>query len=107
MTDINPTRTNVKASKPADFEDLWEKSKPGLMHAYTLSEECKHGGYLLCCPGCVEILILNTQDETTKPCWTETGSLEEGTLTIRASIHHSPDGCGWHGWLNDGVFTSV
>ncbi|GGK22777.1 hypothetical protein GCM10008955_15320 [Deinococcus malanensis] len=77
------------------------------MHAYVIGEERKHSSYFVCCPGCSQVLTLNTQNEATKPRWTETGSLEEGTLTIRASIWHTPDGCGWYSWLNQGIFTSV
>lgn len=38
------------------------------------------------------------------PCWTWTGSIEEGNLTASPSLHVMAElgGCGWHGWLRDG-----
>lgn len=49
------------------------------------------------------------QDANAPPCWTWTGSPEEGTLTASPSLHVLAEkgGCGWHGWLRDGEMVSV
>jgi hypothetical protein len=38
------------------------------------------------------------------PCWTWTGSIEDGSLTASPSLHVVKEwgGCGWHGWLRNG-----
>lgn len=39
-------------------------------------------------------------------CWTWTGSPEDDTLTGSPSLHVA-FGCGWHGWMRNGVMVSV
>jgi len=62
-------------------------------------------GYAFRCPGCgVETHL--PVNEATSPTWTVTaGDLRRAEgLTLSPSIHHeAPRGCGWHGWLRDGV----
>jgi hypothetical protein len=38
-------------------------------------------------------------------CWNWTGTPEDGTLTASPSLHCVKEwgGCGWHGWLQNGV----
>lgn len=68
-------------------------------------------GYALACPGCgtTNALLLHGQaDQLHAPRWTVTaGDPRTGEgLSLTPSIHHeSPPGCGWHGWLCEGVFT--
>lgn len=65
-------------------------------------------GYAFRCPGCgVETsLPLLSSPVQPRPFWTVVAGdprVASG-LTISPSIHHAaPQGCGWHGWLRDGV----
>lgn len=54
-------------------------------------------GLLMCCPGCA-------QRSGPRGKWTYDAS----TKTAMPSIHHDPafGGCGWHGYLTNGVFIS-
>lgn len=78
-------------------------------------------GYAICCPKCREVhwwtgaLNCGTRKSDgvcahsgVASCWEWTGSAEAGTLTASPSLHCLSDrgGCGWHGWLKDGVLTS-
>ena len=66
-------------------------------------------GYAFRCPGCgVEsyLPLRKMTDRAHAPVWA-VGAGDPRTaagLTLTPSIHHeSPRGCGWHGWLRDGV----
>ena len=59
--------------------------------------------YLFVCPGCRAFLSFSVTGDTR---WDVTGGdIETGrNLTISPSLYHKePHGCGWHGWLRDGV----
>ena len=64
-------------------------------------------GYAFRCPGCgVETHLPLRSSVERHPSWTVTaGDLRRAEgLTLSPSIHHqAPRGCGWHGWLRDGV----
>ncbi len=88
-------------------------------------------GYAICCPKCLHVHAwcsahgcgFNPQtysyvDKDGKTvtgtvcghsgissCWTWTGSAEEGTLSASPSLHcvEALGGCGWHGYLTNGV----
>lgn len=54
-------------------------------------------GLLLCCPGCA-------QRSGPRGKWT----YDPVTRSALPSIYHDPkyDGCGWHGYLTQGIFSS-
>lgn len=61
-------------------------------HSWTHAYDCK--GYGHCSIG--------------DSCWTWTGSPEEGTLTASPSLFSpKPFGCGWHGYLRNGVMEGI
>jgi hypothetical protein len=86
-------------------------------------------GYAICCPKCLRVhawcsarncepkipwsIVVDGQTHTgtscrhsgTDSCWTWTGNPEDGTLTASPSLHcdESIGGCGWHGFLTNGV----
>ena len=64
--------------------------------------------YAFRCPGCgaASALPLLSSPVQQRPFWRVTaGDPRRATgLTLTPSIHHAaPLGCGWHGWLRDGV----
>ena len=67
-------------------------------------------GYAFRCPGCgVETALpLLSSPSQPRPFWTVSAGdprRAEG-LTLSPSIHHAaPRGCGWHGWLRNGVLS--
>lgn len=65
-------------------------------------------GYAFRCPGCgcESHLPLPLAGPRPRHAWTVTaGDPRTGVgITLSPSIHHAaPQGCGWHGWLRDGV----
>ena len=65
-------------------------------------------GYAFRCPGCgcKSALLLPHEGRGATPVWNVlAGDPRTGVgLTLWPSIHHAaPRGCGWHGWLRDGV----
>ena len=101
-------RRCVAASMVRDIDA--EGIAPGSLMAL-----CREGfagvpGYILTCPGCGQQsgLYLHPPDPGT-PRWTVTAGDPARTegLTLSPSIHHTTaqGGCGWHGYLRDGVFT--
>ncbi|GGR39772.1 DUF6527 family protein [Deinococcus ruber] len=81
-------------------------SQPGEMTPYIqmIDGALLPGGFTLFCPGCAERVSLPTAGPG--PHWAATGDLDAGTLTLTPSIWHS-NGCGWHGYLTNGVFSPV
>lgn len=80
-------------------------------------------GYAICCPKCKRIHhwdsanncadgVINgickhrrTEDGgQLGSCWVWSGSAEDNSLSAQPSLHVSL-GCGWHGWLTNGVLT--
>lgn len=57
------------------------------------------------CPGCGGASILHLGSGPDRHTWQVTGGdpSKPESLSVRPSIHHS-GGCGWHGYLTDGVF---
>lgn len=67
-------------------------------------------GYAFRCPGCgcESALLLPHEGRGATPVWSVVaGDPRTGAgLTLSPSVHHAaPQGCGWHGWLRDGVLT--
>lgn len=71
-------------------------------------------GYYICCPGCKQVHAWTTAlnclpkpcpHEGKSSCWAWSGSAEAGTLTASPSLYSVKEngGCGWHGWLQNGV----
>ena len=62
-------------------------------------------GFYYTCPGCRDRSYLNINPEHGEPCWTATGANK--FLTLHPSILSTPrlGGCGWHGWLRNGILT--
>ena len=101
MTIIDPKR-RVQAVRDRveggmGGENLFQ---PGEMRPVVNMQE-QPVGYVLSCPGRGERLSLRTDGPG--PHWTATGDLDAGSLTLTPSIHHV-QGCGWHGYLQDGTF---
>lgn len=71
-------------------------------------------GYAICCLKCLQVHHWTTATncvpcphESVGSCWTWTGSAEDGTLTASPSLHCVAEsgGCGYHGWLQNGVLS--
>lgn len=57
-------------------------------------------GILFICPGCKEIIGIATKTSGDLPGW----NISFETLTATPSILHTrPYGCGWHGYLKQGI----
>lgn len=66
-------------------------------------------GFIFACPGCGAQSVLSVGRRIdNRPTWTVTAGdprRAEG-LTLSPSIHHAaPRGCGWHGYLTNGVLS--
>jgi len=61
-------------------------------------------GIVFKCPGCQEALAVDNMDEPGNPHW----RIDFESLSAKPSIYHlrNGHGCGWHGYLTNGVFTS-
>jgi hypothetical protein len=99
---VDPKRTGVKATIIPWTEppmDLIDHKWHGPLGAFIQSDRLNPTCWSLCCPGCSQL-------SGTKPgaLWTATkGSFQDvSTLTLRPSI--AMGCCGWHGYLNNGVF---
>lgn len=117
-------KAGFDALEPALPGDIWRLSW------HRNEGEGPTAGYAICCPLCKQLHYwttatnCGTQYETSYTdskgvahksmtcthsgegsCWNWTGSAEEGTLSASPSLHCVKDlgGCGWHGWLQDGV----
>lgn len=60
-------------------------------------------GLALRCPGCRQASFLPFTDNFHEQEW---DLLNEDPIEVTPSIHHATKdgGCGWHGWLRNGVF---
>lgn len=56
------------------------------------------------CPGCGEIVFCTLKPDPRTPAWEMTGTREAPTLSPSIIHDKAKGGCGWHGWLRDGVF---
>lgn len=108
MTAVD-TRRTVAARMVADLDAPGDDG-PGCMLPLNPRDEggpCP--GYLFACPGCGQHsgLYLHPPDPGT-PRWRVIGGAAERAegLTLAPSIHHTAErgGCGWHGFLTNGVF---
>lgn len=106
MSDIivDPKRTGIKASLiPFTEPPMYYKDNRlhGPLGAFIERDGLGASSWVLCCPGCGEA---GSPKEGAK--WTCTkGSFEDVTsLTLSPSI--AKGCCGWHGYLNNGVFES-
>lgn len=97
----NPDYADVEPAQPGDVWIL--RNRNGGITGYGLTcpnEACTQGAHpwdhAYNCP------VRSEPDAP--PCWTWTGSIEDGTLTASPSLHVMAElgGCGWHGWLRDG-----
>ena len=65
-------------------------------------------GYGYACAGCGSRSWLALTDDNPGPRWTVAAGdvAQPGTVTLSPSIFHTVErgGCGWHGYLRDGVF---
>lgn len=68
-------------------------------------------GYGFGCPGCGAPSFLALATENPEPRWTGTAGdvRDPATVSLVPSILHATErgGCGWHGFLTHGVFTSL
>jgi uncharacterized protein DUF6527 len=119
--DCPPGQKNHVAHKPrkyrepaAELGDVWKlHNRNGGLVGYALTcplERCDQGVHAWDhAYNCAQ-----RTDPDAPPCWTWTGSVEDGTLTASPSlmVMTEIDGrpletCGWHGWLRDGVMSSA
>ena len=72
------------------------------MHVWDHAHECKAGHT-------VNGIIQLCQKGPNRGCWDWTGSPNNDTLTGSPSLHcvESFGGCGWHGWLRNGVMVGA
>lgn len=96
---------------PAQPGDIWT------VRWYKATGRGPIAGYSICCPRCLRVHSWTTalncgsrqggvcQHNGTGSCWGWTGSAARGTLTASPSLHciESAGGCGFHGWLQNGV----
>ena len=89
---------------PAEPGDVWVlRNRNGEVTGYGLTcpnETCEQGvhpwDHAYDCP--------RRGEADAPPCWSWSGSIEDGTLTATPSLHVLVErgGCGWHGFLRNG-----
>lgn len=101
MTDL---RRSVPARLVADIDA--DGAQPGDVEA--LAIDGRVWGYGFACPGCGSKSFLALDAENPPPRWAVTGGdvANPATVTLAPSIFHTAErgGCGWHGYLTNGVF---
>lgn len=85
-------RNGVNATICLDF-DAMEAAPPGAIHYLD-------GGAIIKCPGCGSESFCEERRGDNHPSWT----MDHQTQTWQPSVHHSANGCGWHGFLKNGVW---
>lgn len=107
-TPVDPRRT-VAARFVAEIDA--PDPRPGDMMPMAEDAGGLPWGYAFRCPGCcVETSLPLRPADASSPRWTVTaGDPRTGAgLSLSPSIHHAaPHGCGWHGYLRDGVLAPV
>lgn len=82
--------------------DNWSDLKPGeyIFLVNTSDQPC---AIIFKCPGCMEPIHIATKTHKEEPGW----SIDFEKLTASPSILHKRNdkGCGWHGYLVEGVLT--
>lgn len=102
MTEVNPKRTNVPAVLVPEYRDglepgscVWHPERNRLSFA---------------CPGCGLFggILCGKPKPAERPSWdiVKGDPADPSTLTLSPSIH-CVGCCGWHGYLQNGVFNSV
>lgn len=83
--------------------------QPGDMMPMSAAHGGVPWGYAFRCPGCcIETCLPMQPADAHSPRWTVTaGDPRTGAgLSLSPSIHHAvPHGCGWHGYLTNGVLS--
>lgn len=99
---MKPENASVPEAEPGDVWRTREGSADGPVIGYGLTcpnERCDQGMHIW-------THAYDCTDRTPgHSCWTWTGSPETDDLTATPSLHVMAElgGCGWHGWLRDGV----
>lgn len=95
---IDLQATTKLEDKITDFKH-WKDFKENSYSFYTYKD--KLCGIHFRCPGCKEVIGIDIGYEPSQPKWT----INFETLTATPSILHSRDGkgCGWHGYLTNGI----
>lgn len=120
----------IEPAKPGDiWRSRWYASE--LRDGQYVQVDGPLAGYAICCPKCLHVHSWNQATncvfelqprEWTKldgtvesynvcghngkgSCWNWTGSAEDGTLSASPSLHsnEAKGGCGWHGFLTNGL----
>ncbi len=82
---------------------LWDDdTKPG--EGKYGSDDGRLSAILYRCPGCGEPVSCDLKPTDRKPSWEMTGTKEKPTLNPSIIHDKKLGGCGWHGYLTDGVF---
>lgn len=104
--EIDPKRSGVRARFVSSIADTAE---PGCMKP-VCNIDREFQGFMFTCPGCGQrsFLRAGAKKPEESPSWqiTSGGPNDVAHLALKPSIHHdeAKGGCGWHGWLTDGVF---
>lgn len=100
--------------EPARPGDVWRSRWKATREQEARGELGAIAGYAICCSKCGEVHwwtgAVNCKPcphQGTSSCWNWSGSAEDGTLTASPSLHCLTDrgGCGYHGWLQNGVLS--
>lgn len=76
---------------------------PGLGKWWASPDGEQRGLHFWCPCGCGELLGVRVAGP---PAWTWDGNREKPTVSP-SILHTTPGGCGWHGFLRNGEFTSA
>ncbi len=89
--------TRVRGNQVENWSDL-KDGEYIFLNTYSSDEHC---GIIFKCPGCSDALCISLKDHKNEPGW----KIDFEKLTATPSILHSRDGrgCGWHGYLTDGL----
>lgn len=80
---------------------------PGLGSYFTAGNDNESAaGLMFACPGCGELTSIAFRDFDGKPKWTWNGDRQKPTAQPSIFSDPAKGGCGWHGFLTAGRFTS-
>ena len=106
---------DLTRSAPARFaasDAVPNRMQPGEMYPERMHPDGPVVGYVYACVGCNQLSGLGLAGRIGEGArWTVVSgdAGRPSSLTLAPSILHDPSrgGCGWHGWLRDGVFVPI
>lgn len=103
---MNHLKNSTKLTHKIERFDSWDDFTEESYQFYSLYRDLdeKPVGIHFRCPGCKQVIYVEIQiDPNQKAKW----EIDFKTLTARPSILHTKDdkhsGCGWHGYLTNGI----